>query len=610
MLKITNNFRNLIWHALLTQLFFVLLFFVFFISYHIILKEEPFWKVFYIPKIYNQSLILFHFYGALFFFVNLFNYRFFRLLFSLLILLIMAIYGLQLYSYYFAGTFLFPAALSQIEAVSIYFSIGNFVYVFILFLLLVVLFEVIGNYVARKCVKSLMAVPITVAVIILINLLLFSGYFLTQKITGEFAIKHRQKPLSPEISFVITLLDFFDKKIVELPYFTSEEIQVLSSHGLIVDTTRIYPFQKDEFYSQKLSFPKKAVVKNKNLIVFFVESLSSRFLGCHQSQFVGLTPNIDSIAMQSLVAHGYINHTTPTVNGLKGQLFSLYPTNNNSDYEGSRPDFAKNFGLPYYLNKKGYHTSILSYEEKGAIINTSVIFMDAGFEEILSKEPLRKKFNLKSTDYLNDEEMVTATIGNLSELQKSEKPFFLSVTTVGTHVGNSLPPNCKKYPDVDLDVLHLVHNLDNQLGRFWEYFKTSGLILNTTFVITADHSYYPNPELNKVLNDKIMHYVDSIPLIIYDPEYSLPSHYQANSSSVSFSPTMMHLMNVENQRNAFIGYSVFEKNRMPFVFGECNNSVVQYENGHIIPIDPELQLLILRWLKWQNYMIVNNRMLE
>ncbi|WAX92990.1 hypothetical protein N7E70_014880 [Aminobacter sp. NyZ550] len=61
-------------------------------------------------------------------------------------------------------------------------------------------------------------------------------------------------------------------------------------------------------------------------------------------------------------------------------------------------------------------------------------------------------------------------------------------------------------------------------------------------------------------DDYQAYFVDRIPLIIHHSGLALPSTFDADyRTSVDFAPTLLHLLSLQDARNAFMGFSIFEQ---------------------------------------------------
>ena len=56
------------------------------------------------------------------------------------------------------------------------------------------------------------------------------------------------------------------------------------------------------------------------------------------------------------------------------------------------------------------------------------------------------------------------------------------------------------------------------------------------------------------------YFVDKIPLIIYDPFHKLPKTIDVNGkTSLDLTPTILHLLEINDVKNSFLGKSLFDK---------------------------------------------------
>lgn len=160
----------------------------------------------------------------------------------------------------------------------------------------------------------------------------------------------------------------------------------------------------------------------------------------------------------------------------------------------------------------------------------------------------------------------------------------MGLYNVGTHAFQDVVSGEIKYKDGKNYTLNTIHNFDAGLGKFFDYFIKSPYAENTILIITADHAHFPEPEYLKVARKDLRpFFVDRIPLIIYDPFHKLPLSYDAQSqTSVSLAPTVLHLTGIQKAQNAFMGNSLFEKEKY-FDFGVNAHSGGYYliKNGKV-----------------------------
>ncbi|HCQ6561717.1 TPA: sulfatase-like hydrolase/transferase, partial [Citrobacter freundii] len=98
---------------------------------------------------------------------------------------------------------------------------------------------------------------------------------------------------------------------------------------------------------------------------------------------------------------------------------------------------------------------------------------------------------------------------------------------------------------------------DYQLGLFINDLKASGVLDNTIVVITADHATFPTPEFNSSFGTNAKYFIDTIPLLIIGGNGGRIIDAMG-SNSLSLTPTILQLLNVNNTPNFFLGCSLLD----------------------------------------------------
>lgn len=335
-----------------------------------------------------------------------------------------------------------------------------------------------------------------------------------------------------------------------------------------------YPFEKDWIYKHQLPFPAKSAqcVEQPNIIIIFTEGTSARLLDCYDGKLGNITPNIDAFSEKSMVVERYYNHTAATFRGTHGQLTSCYPRYGGAEeggWFGASKQLAKHEyqTLPKLLNERGYNTSFISphirkdpYTDLLNMLGFQTVYTRDDAADIL---PYKTEFWRSS---LNDQDMYTELV-QLLKHKVSSQPFMIAMYTFETHADVDTPDDGVKYKDGRNETLNTLHNLDKAFGSFWDYFMHSQYKDNTIVIFTADHChYYDKSFMELVANDtdyvKCFH--DRIPLIIYDPVHSMPDRYDAqNNTSLALTPTICQLLGINNEKNSFMGTSIFEPVNTP-----------------------------------------------
>lgn len=300
--------------------------------------------------------------------------------------------------------------------------------------------------------------------------------------------------------------------------------------------------------------------KNQNIIVIFTEGMSSAIIDRVNHQQLNITPNIDALYDSSLVFENYYNHTAATFRGLRGQLTSAYQYKDgiNSQQDGfaqiSNEKVTSIYqkrlvSLPEILNKYGYKTYFLASTDRNSTLNTMLKSMP--FTHVYGMGD----FDGYQDDRMTDRQTFTALKTLLSEQQN--QPFFIGVYPSGTHHGRDSPD--LKYKDGRNPYYNKFHNYDAQLGEFIKYFDKSNFANNTLLIITADHSTFPTPEFKNSFGVKADYFVDQIPLILHSANISHQKINAKGYNSLSLTPTILQLIDINNEPNYFLGCSLLDK---------------------------------------------------
>jgi phosphoglycerol transferase MdoB-like AlkP superfamily enzyme len=412
---------------------------------------------------------------------------------------------------------------------------------------------------------------------ILIPISIYSIIFLTSNFyrwKSETDVKFYSAPNEiPEFAFTKTLFDyiFFNEEDIVL---TQDEIEILtSSFGIQYNNSSEYPFIKNWIYKDSLPFRRLNNNTTQNVVLIFTESLSSCLIGPYSSKMKDVTPFLNKYAKNCCVVHDYYNHTTPTINGLKGQLCSFYGVFYGKEYENhSRPSLENVRSIVHILNEYDYNTIYLSPENTGYNISIRKIMEELGFNDILLKEDLENMASKKSAFYMNDEDLFESSIEYMkNNLENNSPPFFLCISTIGTHGGEGSVAKSvsHQYEDGSNILYNKIYSYDQSVKKLISYIKSSNLSENTIIVITADHSYFPSLEIKEVKEDySFSTMFDEVCLIIDAPNINLPKEYHQLSSSIDLAPTLLSLLNINNVENHFLGLSIFsDRKNYPSIMG-------------------------------------------
>jgi len=331
-----------------------------------------------------------------------------------------------------------------------------------------------------------------------------------------------------------------------------------------------YPFMKNWVYKTNLPFSQTTYeVAKPNVIIIFTEGTSTRLLGCYGGRFPKLTPNIDDFSQSGMLVKNYFNHTAATFRGTHGQLASCYPRYGGFEKGGwamgavSSLSMHKYQTLPNILNDTydtifvSPHAKIDPYTEMAQMLKFKEIYTRDDMLNLLGYEPSLANESIKDKDLYK-------SIVQLLKERETNRPFLLAFYTFGTHADLDVPEDGVVYNELGKSnaSLNTLHNCDAAFGIFWNYFRNSPYKNNTIIIFTADHAHFYDKTYLEAVggeNDYKKIFFDKIPLIIYDPMHHLPHEFDANdSTSLDLTPTVLHLLDINNVENSFMGKSIFD----------------------------------------------------
>lgn len=354
----------------------------------------------------------------------------------------------------------------------------------------------------------------------------------------------QQNDLNRGIKFPV--VDFFHQ--LYKTNFTSDKLSKVGDNELVKGF-----FYKSLGNNQVESFPKRP-----NIIVFFTEGLSARWIDRYNESNLhpNLTPHLDHFIDESMIVTNYYNHTAATFRGLRGQLMSGYQladengTAGISEMGDIKSYLIKNKAtyLPDVLRNLSYKTYFFSPHIEGMNINKTL--RSFGFDKVYTAND----FLTNPRGPLTDEQLISSLEKNMANINGS---FFIGIYNFGTHMLQD--SNKIKYKDGASPVLNRIHEWDSNVGNFFDWFKKSKYYDNTIVIFTTDHSTFPGQEVLAVEKVTPNVFVDKIPLIIHWQGIKHIVINAAGRNSLSLAPTIMSMLHINNVKNTFLGCSIFEK---------------------------------------------------
>lgn len=498
-----------------------------------------------------------------------------RIVYYILVSLYIIVVFIQYYSFYYGKEYVSQVAIENMDHINLFFTPGRIAIVACIALFLVALPVCIefGSVLKKGKRNSLFVVAMLLCLSIVTT---FTHYAYPDSV-----IQQRDECFkSNSIEYIGPVTALYEALFVrgsvlgedhEYMQLSMKQAVDVERFGFTMNARAEYPFIKDHVYTSPPPFDlKKDVGTSPNVIIFFTEGFSARSMKSYGSKYADLTPNIDNFVKSSMLVNNYYNHTAATYRGLHGQLCSIYPEFGGTAWMKYFDSLSERdyFCLNDVFEQEGYETVFLDSHHKAHMSRVDELISNLGFDKVLTGDVL-------STQYLggdkpliknaySDKQFMNSLVAFLKEreAEASNKPVMISLYNFGTHAMLPVTEDGEKYRDGANEPLNTIHSYDAAFGLFWEYFQSSPYAENTIVVLTADHSHYPEKPFVDAFDEPGYqpYFVDRIPLVIYDPTRNLPQTYEADySTSIDFSPSLIHYLGLENSRNSFLGSSIFEK---------------------------------------------------
>jgi len=271
-----------------------------------------------------------------------------------------------------------------------------------------------------------------------------------------------------------------------------------------------------------------------NVILITVESLSADYMA-HFGSERDITPNLDSLADQSIFATRYFATGTRTVRGIEAITLSVPPTPGASIVRRKNNENLNNIGTLY--KDLGYNLKFI-YGGDGFFDNMNYFFEHNGYQIVDKKSFDKSEITFGNAWGVCDEDLFNKTIREADLLAARGRNFFSFVLTTSNHRPFT-------YPAGRIDIKDGRHGAvkytDYAIGKLIRDARKKSWFKNTIFVITADHC--ANSAGKTELPIEKYH----IPLIIYAPDLIKPQKIDHFVSQIDLAPTLPALMNLSYQ---------------------------------------------------------------
>lgn len=267
-----------------------------------------------------------------------------------------------------------------------------------------------------------------------------------------------------------------------------------------------------------------------NVVIVLVESLSGQFLG-----YAGgtLTPELDTLADQSLLFTQAYATGTRTVRGMEAVLLSLPPTPGKSVVK--RPDQKPLFSLPALFAQRGYDAAFL-YGGDGYFDNMNAFMRELGCRIVDRGDFAKDEITFGNAWGVCDQDVFNRALKEGDKQHAGRKKFFQFILTTSNHRPFTFPPVGNIKPDEHRE--SAVRYTDYAIGEFIRKASSKPWFDNTIFVVAADHCHDSRGKQDLPIN------CYRIPVIIHAPKLIPPARFDGLCSQIDLAPTLLGLMNV------------------------------------------------------------------
>ncbi len=287
--------------------------------------------------------------------------------------------------------------------------------------------------------------------------------------------------------------------------------------------------------------------RKMNVVLISVESLSADFMKAFGNT-KNITPQLDSLAAQSLFFTRTYASGTRTVRGLEALSLSIPPTPGQSIIK--RPHDENLFSLGSVFKSKGYITQFI-YGGYAYFDNMSYFFSHNNYDVIDRSVIKPADIHYANIWGVADEDLFNMALLKMDENYETGKPFFSQVMTVSNHRPFTYPENRIDIPSTNQSREGGVKYTDFAIGNFIKQASEKPWFKNTLFVVVADHcassagsAYLPVTGYH-------------IPLIIYAPFVLTPKKIDKLTAQIDIPPTILGLLNF-TYKSKFFGTNVLD----------------------------------------------------
>nr|MBP8184838.1 sulfatase-like hydrolase/transferase [Pseudomonas sp.] len=235
--------------------------------------------------------------------------------------------------------------------------------------------------------------------------------------------------------------------------------------------------------------------KARNVLIITVEGIPGAYIGAsrkamHSSYQQDLMPKLSRWAERAMTTPDYVLHSHQTIRGLYAMLCGDYSKLDSGTPKGvellNNNTQRNQQCLPAQLNEQGFKSHFL----QGAglqFMAKDKIMPRMGFSQTHGREWFRKKPYLEFAWGMDDKSYFEGALTYVRQLRKQQKPWMLTLLTVGTHQPYAADEDYLARYDSPKQAA--VGYLDDALDSFLSGLEKQGVLKDTLVIITSDESH-------------------------------------------------------------------------------------------------------------------------
>jgi len=326
--------------------------------------------------------------------------------------------------------------------------------------------------------------------------------------------------------------------------------------------------------------------KQKNLVIILEESLGARFVG--ELGGIGVTPELDKLYQQGWGFDNLYATGTRSVRGIEAVTTGFTPSPSRSVVKLSKSQ-RNFFSLADVLTRTGYTTQFI-YGGESHFDNMKSFFLGNGFSDIVDINDMQNPEFISSWG-ASDEDLFNQADIELSELNKSGKPFFSLVFTSSNHDPFDIPEGKVTLPEGhdpenykrDLAIKYA----DYALGKFIAKAKTQDYWQDTVFLVVADH------DVRVFGSEPVPLKSFHIPAVILNSDMDAKRDTRL-FSQIDLPVTLLSLLGVE-QATPMLGYDLTQQYPVERAMMQYYDNFAYVENGEAVILMPNQKVSYWRY---------------